>query len=169
MSDFDYSMLIAQIRNKRDTKERKALLEFIGEKGDDRFIEPLSQLIKIDDSPELRLSLYSTFTKIGSELADEVIKKKIKASLPKDDGKKVTKKEWKEAVAFLTKNLEQTFIDRVDKTISQEGRLWAEKNQGGMGIFVRNLLRNNGFDWGESALKTYWSWVLEDALNELKK
>ena len=89
--------------------------------------------------------------------------------LPKDDGKKITKKSWREAVDFLVANLEAPFINKAVQIIESEDRLWGIKNKGGIGIYIRNLLRNNGYDWGESALETYWSWVVEDALKKMKK
>ena len=92
MSDFEYNKMLDQIKEKRDPKEREELFDFIGEKGDDRFVEPLTELLKVDDSPQMRQSLYATFTKIGTDLAEEVIRKKVRTRLPKDDGKKITKK-----------------------------------------------------------------------------
>ncbi|HUU77613.1 MAG TPA: HEAT repeat domain-containing protein [candidate division Zixibacteria bacterium] len=168
MSEFEYLKMLEQIRNERDQKQREELFNFIGENGDDRFIEPLTQLLKTDDSPEMRFSLYTTFAKIGSELAEEVIKEQVRTKLPKDDGKKITKSSWSEAVEFLNKNLELSFINKVKEIIASEGRLWGFKNKGGVGVYIRNLLRNNGFNWGEHALETYWSWVVEDVLNKKK-
>ncbi len=169
MSDFDYSKMLEQIRNEKDQKERETLFDFIGEKGDDRFIEPLAELLTLEDNPQLRQSLYATFSKIGSDLAEDVIEQKVRARLPKDDGKKITKKSWGEAVGFLVANLEAPFINKAIQIIKSEGRLWGIKNKGGIGIYIRNLLRNNGYDWGESALETYWPWVVEDALKKMKK
>ena len=54
MSDFEYTKMIEQIKEKRDPKEREELFDFIGENGDDRFVEPLTELIKVDDSPHMR-------------------------------------------------------------------------------------------------------------------
>ncbi|MCK5297852.1 MAG: hypothetical protein KAJ76_03020 [Candidatus Heimdallarchaeota archaeon] len=169
MSDFEYNKMIEQIKEKRDPKEREELFDFIGENGDDRFVEPLTELIKVDDSPHMRQSLYATFTRIGTELAEEVIREKVRTKLPKDDGKKITKKSWEEAVVFLSKNLEKPLVKKAEEIITEEGKLWGIKNKGGIGIYIRNLLRNNGFNWGESALETYWSWVVEDALKKIKK
>lgn len=169
MSDFEYNKMLDQIKEKRDPKEREELFDFIGEKGDDRFVEPLTELLKVDDSPQMRQSLYATFTKIGTDLAEEVIRKKVRTRLPKDDGKKITKKSWEEAVAFLCKNLEKPFVKKAEEIIAEEGKLWGIKNKGGIGIYIRNLLRNNGFNWGQSALETYWSWVVEDALKKIQK
>ncbi|MHA1188501.1 MAG: hypothetical protein ACTSSK_16880 [Candidatus Heimdallarchaeota archaeon] len=112
MSDFEYTKLLEQIRNEKDLKEREELFHFIGERGDDRFIEPLTELLKTDDSPLIRSSLYSAFSQIGSDLAEEVIAKQVKTRLPKDDGKKITKKTWTEAVDFLAVNLESVFIGK---------------------------------------------------------
>jgi len=168
MSDFEYTKLLEQIRNEKDLKEREELFHFIGERGDDRFIEPLTELLKTDDSPLIRSSLYSAFSQIGSELAEEVIAKQVKSRLPKDDGKRITKKTWTEAVDFLTANLEVVFIKKVRGIIDSEGRLWGIRNKGGVGVYVRNLLRNNGFNWGEVALENYWSWVVEDVLEKVK-
>ena len=168
MSEFEYMKMLEQIRNERDQKQREDLFEFIGENGDDRFVEPLTELLKTDDSPILRSSLYTTFSKIGTELAEEIIQTQIRTKLPKDDGKKITKKSWIEAVDFLKGDLETSFIQKVRGIIETEGRLWATKNKGGIGVYVRNLLRNNGFDWGEQAMKIYWSWVIEDVLQKLE-
>jgi len=96
-----------------------------------------------------------------------VIAKQVKTRLPKDDGKKITKKTWTEAVDFLAVNLESVFIGKVEVIIASEGRLWGIKNKGGVGVYVRNLLRNNGFNWGETALENYWSWVVEDVLKKV--
>lgn len=166
MSEFEYRKMLEQIRNERDRKQREELFNFIGENGDDRFIEPLSELLRTDDSPEMRFSLYTTFSKIGTDLAEEVIQKHVKEKLPRDDGKKITKKSWKEAVEFLNKNLEKSFINKVKEIMKSEGRLWGFTNKGGVGVYIRNLLRNNGFDWGENALETYWSWVVEDVIQK---
>ncbi|HUT80021.1 MAG TPA: HEAT repeat domain-containing protein [Candidatus Bathyarchaeia archaeon] len=166
MSDFEYTKMIEQILNRKDQKEREELFNFIGEKGDDRFVEPLTELIKLDDSPKMRQSLYSALTKIGTNLADDVIKTQIKLKLPKDDGKKITKKSWDEAVFFLASNLEPVFIKKVKQIIQTEGSLWGHENKGGIGVYVRNLLRNNGFNWGETALEAYWPWVVEEVLKK---
>ena len=168
MSDFEYNKMIEQILSQKDEKNREELFSFIGDKGDDRFIEPLIELIGLDDSPHMRQSLYTTFAKIGSDLAEEVIKTKVKIKLPKDDGKKITKKSWADAVAFLVTNMEQSFIKKAEILIKSDGNLWGINNKGGIGIYIRNLLRNNGFDWGETALETYWPWVVEDALTKFK-
>jgi len=168
-NDFEYTKMIEQIRSQINQKEREELFDFIGEKGDNRFIEPLTELIKLEDSPILRQSLYSTFTKIGTELAEEVIKEQIRVKLPKDDGKKISKKSWQDAVDFLVNNLEPTFIKKTKQLIQIEGPLWGVKSKGGIGVYIRNLLRNNGFNWGESALESYWPWVLEDALQKINK
>lgn len=169
MSEFEHSKMLEQIRNERNQKQREELFDFIGENGDDRFVEPLIELLKTDDSPILRSSLYTTFSKIGTELAKEVIQTQIKIKLPKDDGKKITKKSWKEAVNFLQGNLESSFIQKVSGIIESEGRLWGLKNKGGVGVYVRNLLRNNGFNWGEQAMDTYWPWLIEDVLQKLEE
>ena len=166
MSGFEYNKMLEQIRNERDRKQREELFDFIGEKGDDRFVEPLTELLKTDDSPIMRSSLYTTFSKIGTELAEEVIQTQIKTKLPKDDGKRISKKSWKEAVDFLKGNLEASFIQKVEGIIKEDGRLWGDKNKGGVGIYIRNLLRNNGYDWGEEAMKMYWPWLVEDAIKE---
>ncbi len=168
MSDFEYTKMIEQILSQKNQKERDALFNFIGDKGDDRFIEPLTELIKLDDSPKMRQSLYTTLSKIGTNLADEVIKTQIKLKLPMDDGKKIPKKSWEDAVAFLVSNLEPTFINKAKQIIQTEGSLWGHQNKGGIGVYVRNLLRNNGFNWGEAALEAYWPWVIEDVLRKIK-
>ena len=169
MSGFEYTKMLEQIRSEKDRQQRKELFEFIGDKGDDRFIEPLTELLKTDDSPTMRNSLYATFSKIGTELAEEAIRTKIRTQLPQDDGKKISKKSWKEAVDFLTKNLESSFIQKVKGLIETDGVLWGYKNKGGVGIYVRNLLRSNGFDWGEEAMSTYWPWLVEDTLQKMEK
>lgn len=158
--------MIEQILNQKNQKTREELFSFIGDNGDDRFVEPLVELIDLDDSPVMRQSLYTTLVKIGSELADEVIKKQVRIELPKDDGKKITRKTWADAVSFLVSNMEPSFIKKAKFLIETEGNLWGFKNKGGIGIYIRNLLRNNGFDWGEVALKSYWPWVVEDALTK---
>ena len=168
MSEFEYAKLLEQIRNEKDLKEREELFNFIGERGDDRFIEPLTELLQTDDSPVIRTSLYTTFSQIGTSLAEETIEKQVKSRLPRDDGKKITKKNWKEAVEFLAVNLEPVFIKKVKGIIDNEGRLWGIKNKGGVGVYIRNLLRNNGFSWGEEALENYWSWVVEDVLKKVE-
>ena len=168
MSEFEYIKMLDQIRNERDQRQREELFDFIGENGDDRFVEPLIELLKTDDSPILRSSLYTTFSKIGTELAEEVIQTQIKTKLPKDNGKKISKKSWKEAVDFLKGNLETSFIQKVRGIIETEGRLWSRKNKGEIGVYIRNLLRNNGFDWGEQAMNIYWSWLIEDVLQQQK-
>ncbi len=168
MSEFEYMKMLEQIRNERDQKQREELFDFIGENGDDRFIEPLTQLLQTDDSPVLRSSLYTTFSKIGTELAEEIIQTQIKTKLPKDDGKKITKKSFNEAVDFLNGNLEASFIQKVRGIIESEGRLWALKNKGEIGVYIRNLLRNNGFNWGKQAMAIYWSWLVEDVLQKQK-
>ncbi|MBN1328973.1 MAG: hypothetical protein JXA54_05825 [Candidatus Heimdallarchaeota archaeon] len=168
MSDFEYKKMIEQILNRKDQKEREELFNFIGEKGDDRFVEPLIELIKLEDSPKMRQSLYTTLTKIGTNLADEVIKTQIKFKLPKDDGRKITKKAWDDAVSFLASNLEPTFIRKAKEIIKSEGGLWGHENKGGIGVYVRNLLRNNGFNWGETALEAYWPWIIEEVLNKIE-
>ncbi|MHA1213362.1 MAG: hypothetical protein ACTSSH_13005 [Candidatus Heimdallarchaeota archaeon] len=155
MSEFEHNKMIEQILNQNNQKERDELFGFIGDKGDDRFIEPLVELIKLDDSPKMRQSLYTTFTKIGTELAEEVIREQVRIKLPKDDGKRITKKAWSEAVSFLVSNLEKPFIKNAEAIIESEGILWGHVNKGGIGIYVRNLLRNNDFDWGESSLEAY--------------
>lgn len=168
MSEFEYIKMLEQIRNERDQKQREELFDFIGENGDDRFVEPLTELLKTDDSPILRSSLYTTFSKIGTELAEEIIQTQIKTKLPKDDGKKISKKSWKEAVDFLKGNLEASFIQKVRGIIESEGRLWGHKNKGEIGVYIRNLLRNNGFNWGDQAMAIYWSWLIEDVLQQLE-
>ncbi|NHJ47775.1 MAG: hypothetical protein FK733_08305 [Asgard group archaeon] len=169
MSDFEYNKMIEQILKQENQKERDELFDFIGQKGDDRFIEPLVELIDLEDSPKMRQSLYTTLTKIGTDLAEEVIKDKIKNELPKDDGNKISKKSWDEATSFLAKNLETPSIKQIEELIESEGSLWAVNNKGGIGIYIRNLLRNNGFDWGEAALETYWSWAAEEAVRITKE
>ena len=161
-----YLKMLEQIRKETDQKQREELFNFIGDNGDDRFIEPLSELLITDDSPTMRFSLYTTFTKIGSELAEDIIQNEIRSKLPKDNGKIISKKDWKAAVEFLKQNLEPNFITKVRTIMFTDGKLWALKNKVGVGVYIRNLLRNNGFDWGEKALETYWSWVLEDLLNK---
>lgn len=160
--------MLDQIRNERDLKQREELFSFIGDKGDDRFIEPLTELLKTDDSPVMRFSLYTAFAKIGSELAEDVINQQVRTKLPKDDGKKISKKDWLAAVEFLDDSLDKNFIKKVKAIINTDGRLWSIKNKGGVGVYIRNLLRNNGFNWGESALETYWSWVVEDLIKKLE-
>ncbi|NHJ39115.1 MAG: hypothetical protein FK731_03710 [Asgard group archaeon] len=167
MSEFEYSKMIEQILNQQNQKERDELFDFIGQKGDDRFVEPLTELISLDDSPKMRQSLYATLTKIGTKLAEEVIKDKVKKQLPKDDGKLISKKSWDEAVSFLVKNLEQPSVKQISELIKTDGNLWGVKNKGGIGIYIRNLLRNNGFDWGEASLEVYWSWVAEEAVTKI--
>ena len=69
----------------------------------------------------------------------------------------------------MKRSLEPSFIEKIKGTINSEGLLWGVKNKGGFGVYIRNLLRNNGFDWGENALKTYWPWVVEDALQKIEE
>lgn len=167
MSEFEYTKMIEQILNQQNQKERDELFDFIGQKGDDRFVEPLVEIISLEDSPKIRQSLYATLTKIGTELADEVINERVKKQLPKDDGKLISKKSWGEAVSFLVKNLELPSVKQISELMESEGSLWGIKNKGGIGIYIRNLLRNNGFDWGEISLEVYWSWVAEEAVTKI--
>ncbi len=169
MSEFEYIKMLEQIRNERNQKQREELFDFIGENGDDRFVEPLTELLRTNDNPKLRSSLYTTFSKIGTELAEQAIQTQIKTKLPKDNGKKITKKSWKEAVDFLETNLEASFIRKVEGVIESEGRLWSRKNKGEIGVYIRNLLRNNGFNWGEQAMNIYWPWLIEDVLQQQNK
>jgi len=168
MSDFEYNKMIEQILNQKDPKEREELFNFIGEKGDDRFVEPLTELLKLEDGPVMRQSLYATLARIGTELANEVIKTKVKTKLPRDDGKKISKKSWEQAVGFLMDNLEKPLIKKIEELMETEGDLWGVKQKGGVGIYIRNLLRNNGFNWGEQALVAYWPWLVEDAISKIK-
>jgi hypothetical protein len=169
MSDFEYNKMIEQILTKQNQKDRDELFDFIGERGDDRFVQPLSELIDHEDTPRMRQSIYATLTKIGTDLADEVIKQKIKKELPKDDGKVISLKSWNEAISFLIKNLETPTIKQIEQLMESEGNLWGVSNKGGIGIYIRNLLRNNGFDWGDVALETYWSWAAEEAVRKINE
>ena len=169
MGDFEYQKMLEQIRNERDLKQRDELFSFIGDNGDDRFIEPLTELMDTDDSPNMRHSLYTTFASIGSELAEQVIQNKVRSNLPKDDGMTIAAADWTKAVEFMINSLDTKFIDKVKNIIKSDGILWGNTNKGGVGVYIRNLLRNNGFDWGENALETYWPWVVEDALKKLEE
>ncbi|MEA2069737.1 MAG: hypothetical protein U9O98_00450 [Asgard group archaeon] len=169
MSGFDYKELLEQIRNQTDTASRHELLQYIGDNGDDRFIEPLIKLLETDDSPNMRYSLYDSFNRIGSKLAEEVIQKQIRRDLPTDDGHKITQEDWDKAVDYITSSLKPNFVEKVKKTIEKEGKLWALDYKGSFGVYVRNLLRGAGFNWGEEALQKYWSWILEDAIAKYQK
>ncbi|MBD3191465.1 MAG: hypothetical protein GF308_12525 [Candidatus Heimdallarchaeota archaeon] len=169
MNEFDYEKMLDQIKTETDPEAREELFSFIGEYGDNRFVEPLTELLKTNDSPSMRFSLYKTFMEIGTELANEMIEKKIRKSPPKDDGKKISKKQWEEAVVFLAESFEPSFISKVQRIIEAEGEKWTINRKREIGIYVRTLLRNNGFDWGEKALDDYWTWLLEDALKRIKK
>jgi hypothetical protein len=169
MSEFEHQKMIEQILNQKNQKERDELFDFIGQKGDDRFVEPLTELITHEDTPMMRQSLYATLAKIGTELAEDVINEKVKKQLPKDDGKKISNKSWTEAVNFLVANLEPPSVRQITELIESEGNLWGVNNKGGIGIYIRNLLRNNGFDWGEASLEVYWSWVAEEAIRKINE
>ena len=169
MSDFDYKKLIEQVISQKNQKERDELFKFIGEKGDDRFITPLMDLLKVEDNPQMRQSLYATFSKIGTKLASEVIKNQLKSKLPMDNGSKIPQKNWDDAIAFLVLNLEQQFVRKIEELIKKDGYTWGQKNKGNIGIYIRNLLRNNGFNWGEEALEAYWQWIVEDAISKIQK
>ena len=66
MSDFEYNKMIEQILSQKDPKEREELFSFLGEKGDDRFVEPLAELLTREDNPIMRQNLYATLTQIGT-------------------------------------------------------------------------------------------------------
>lgn len=169
MTDFDYEKMLDQIKTETDPKAREEVFGFIGEYGDNRFVEPLTELLKTNDSPSMRFSLYKTFMEIGTELAKEMISKKVKKSPPKDDGKKISKKQWEEAVAFLAKSFEPSFVTKVQRIMDAEGEKWTLNRNREIGIYVRTLLRNNGFDWGDKALEDYWTWLVEEAVERIKK
>jgi hypothetical protein len=165
----DYEQFIEQIRSAKDPASKRDLLKFIGDKGDDRFIQPLIDYLALEDNPVTRSDLYATFTRIGTSLASQSIEEQIKNQPPKDNGEKISSESWSEAIQFLADSFEPDFIERLQQLIESKGPLWGSQIRGGVGIYVRNLLRNNGFDWGDKALQSYWSWLAEEAVKLRKE
>jgi hypothetical protein len=70
------------------------------------------------------------------------------------------------AIGFLKASLEED-ADDIRHTIDKEGRDWWLHYHFGYGMFVRNLLRDNGFGEREFVIDTlddYWAGLVEAAV-----
>ena len=82
----------------------------------------------------------------------------------KDDGKPITANEWTQAIAYLLDTIPLRFFRDVRAVIITEGQNWGLKRHLGLGMKIRNILREGGFQWGNLALDDYWYHLLEDAV-----
>ncbi len=81
----------------------------------------------------------------------------------KDSGERISEEEWRKAVECIRKALDEKSIRELRRVVKEDEMWWARCHHG-FGTGIRNLLRANGFDWGDISLDEHWFLLVEEAV-----
>jgi hypothetical protein len=76
----------------------------------------------------------------------------------------IDQKEHDNAVSFLRKKLSPRDLGTI-KYKMKTNPDWFKQQQYGVGLHVRNLLREGGFGWGDSLLYQEWKSLIDDVVH----
>lgn len=75
----------------------------------------------------------------------------------------ISKEEKEEAIQYLMDNIPKDCLKKVSIAVQNKGYCWSWSVNICFGMYVRNVLREGGFDWGPLALDALWSPLIEEA------
>lgn len=76
---------------------------------------------------------------------------------------KVSDDEQERAICYLIDNVPKKHLDKVWAEIQNEGADWWMKYHLSFGIYIRNILRDGGFNWTDILLDDLWYKLIEEA------
>jgi len=71
--------------------------------------------------------------------------------------------EKEKAVRYLMDNVPIDCLEKIWSAIQKKGDSWSWRLHLGLGIYIRNILRTGGFDWGSNILDALWASLIEEA------
>ncbi len=79
----------------------------------------------------------------------------------------ISNEEKEEAIQFLMNNISKDCLKKVWVAVQNKGSCWSLLVHIDFGMYVRNTLRQGGFDWGALALDALWSMLIEEAARRM--
>ncbi|HEY9206085.1 MAG TPA: hypothetical protein VIO58_09200 [Candidatus Methanoperedens sp.] len=76
---------------------------------------------------------------------------------------KISDEEKELAVQFLMDNIPKDCLKKVWIEVQNKEYFWSLSLNPYFGTYVRNTLREGGFDWGPLALDALWNTLIEEA------
>jgi hypothetical protein len=81
---------------------------------------------------------------------------------------KISEEEKDDAIRYLMDNIPRDCLNKVRVMVQNNKSCWSFAVNMGFGIYVRNVLREGGFDWGPLTLDTLWSTLIEEAARRVE-
>ena len=81
---------------------------------------------------------------------------------------KISDEEKEEAIQYLMNNITKDCLKKVSIAVQKNGSCWSLTVNMRFGMYVRNVLREGGFDWGPLALDTLWNTLIEEAARRVE-
>jgi hypothetical protein len=81
---------------------------------------------------------------------------------------KISEEKKEEAIRYLFANIPEDCLREVLITFQKEGAMWCLSLHMNFGMYVRNLLREGGFNWGAIELDHLWVELIEEAAKRVQ-
>jgi len=102
-----------------------------------------------------------------------IFKKIGRQNFTADPKRAIPKQEWNKAINYVKHRIlkeketnGKALFFWIKLTIGQEGLDGLTDYHIGLGAYVRNLLRDGGFQWGAVCLDHTWQYILEDVVRD---